>query len=351
MNTHPPLPPALDAFISRMPKVELHLHLEGSIAPRTLLELAERNGVDIPARDEQGVAQLFDYRNFHEFLTVFMALARALVYPRDFEQVAYELGTYLAQQNVRYAEVMVSPGLYIKRGMSLDDVVQGTAAGLVRARRDYGVRTALAFDFGRQFGVELAWQVLEIAVRNMPHGVVAWSIGGDELRHPPEPFAEVFAAARRAGLRVMAHAGEVVGPPSVWGAVNTLECERLGHGIRSVEDPALLAHLRERRVMLDVCPTSNVRTGAAPGLEAHPLRQLFDAGVRISINSDDPVFFSTTLCDELRLAARAFGFSAGELAAVMLDSVEATFLPEDEKRTLTSAFADEIAALRAMLNV
>jgi adenosine deaminase len=350
VNTHQPLPPALDAFITRMPKVELHLHLEGAITPRTLLELAERNGVEIPARDEQGVAQLFDYRNFHEFLTVFMALARALVHRRDFEQVAYELGAYLAEQQVRYAEVMVSPGLYIKRGMSLDDIVMGAADGFARAQSDYGVRAALAFDYGRQFGVELGWQVLETAVRNMPQGVVAWSIGGDEL-HPPEPFAEIFAAARSAGLRVMAHAGEVVGPPSVWGAVDALGCERLGHGIRSIDDPALIAHLRERRVVLDVCPTSNVRTGAAPSLEAHPLRRLFDAGVRISINSDDPVFFSTTMCDELRLAAGAFGFTAGELAAVMLDSVEATFLPGEEKRALKSAFADEIAALRDELQI
>jgi adenosine deaminase len=346
VNTHKPLPPALDAFIARMPKVELHLHLEGTITPRTLLELAERNDVEIPARDEPGVAQLFDYRSFHEFLTVFMALARALVHRRDFEQVAYELGGRLAAENIRYAEVMVSPAQYIRRGLPLEDVVRGTADGFARAGQEYGVQMALAFDFGRQFGVDLAWSVLDEAVRAMPHGLVAWSIGGDELNHPPEPFAEVYAQARRAGLHVMAHAGEVVGPPSVWGAVDALGCERLGHGIRSIHDPALLDHLRAQRVMLDICPTSNVRTGAVASLEEHPLRQLYDAGVRISINSDDPVFFSTTLTDELRLAAAAFDFGADDLTAVMLDSVDATFLPEDARRALRQQFEAEIAALR-----
>jgi adenosine deaminase len=351
VNTHQPLPPQLDAFVQRMPKVELHLHLEGAIRPGTLLALAERNGVEIPARDEGGVAQLFNYRSFHEFLTVFMTLARALVHRRDFEQAAYELGEQLAAQHVRYAEVMISPVQYLRRELDLDEVVQGAAAGLARAREDFGVRAILAFDFGRQFGVDLAWRVLEIAVRNIPHGVVAWSIGGDELNHPPEPFAEVYAAARRAGLRLMAHAGEVAGPESVRGAMDALGAERIGHGIRSVQDPALLAELRERRVMLDVSPTSNLRTGAVASLEEHPLRRLYEEGIRISINTDDPVFFGTSMCDELRLAARHFGFSAGELEAITLDGVAGSFLPAEEKRALGNELAAELTALRAELGV
>jgi adenosine deaminase len=340
----------LDAFITRMPKVELHLHLEGTITPASLIEIAERNQVEIPARDEAGVAQLFNYRSFHEFLSVFMALARALKYGRDFEQIAYDLGSYLHAQRVHYAEIMISPAQYHRRGIDLNEVIQGAAAGLERARRDYGVRTQLALDFGRQFGVELAWEILEIAIKNRPYGLAAWSIGGDEL-FPPEPFAEVFAHARRAGLHTMAHAGEVVGPSSVWGAVDALGAERLGHGIRSVDDPLLIHHLRERQVVLDVCPTSNVRTGAVPSVETHPLRQLFDAGVRISINSDDPIFFQTTMIDEYRLAAQSFGFSAAELGQVMVDSARATFLPPDERDALVARVSDEIEALRREIGV
>jgi adenosine deaminase len=351
VETERTLDPALDTFITRMPKVELHLHLEGSITPATLLRIAQRNNVDIPARDEAGVAQLFNYQNFHEFLTVFMALARSLIRGEDFEDIAYDLGLHLADQNVLYAEVMISPSQYFMRGLDMDELVQGAAAGFARAQRERGVRVALAFDYGRQFGVDLAWQILEVAIRNRSHGVVAWSIGGDEVNNPPEPFAELYAAARRGGLRLMAHAGEVVGPPSVWGAVDALGCERLGHGIRSIDDPALLVHLRERAITLDVSPTSNVRTGAVASIAAHPLRRLFDAGVRVTVNTDDPTFFTTTLNDEYRLAARAFGFDADDLATLALNGVRATFLAKDEQMALLRHCEDAIGALRAELGV
>jgi adenosine deaminase len=343
---HQPLSPALDALIRRMPKVELHLHLEGSITPATLLRIAKRNDVDLPARDEAGVAQLFQYKNFHDFLTIFMVLARSLKRGEDFELLAYELGKHLADQNVRYAEVMISAFQYYSRGVDLDEVVQGTAAGFDLAQRERGTRVQIAFDYGRQFGVETAWKVLEIAVRNRRHGLVAWSIGGDEVNYPPELFTDVFAAARKAGLHLMAHAGEVVGPPSVWGAVNALGCERVGHGIRSVEDPALLEHLQVRGIVLDISPSSNVRTGAVASIEAHPLRQLFDAGVHVTLNTDDPTFFSTTLNDEYRLAARVFGFNADELTALALNGVRAAFLPEQERQALLVEFEREMQALR-----
>ena len=197
------LPSAIDAFITRLPKVETHLHLEGAIRPATLLEIAQRNHVEIPARDEAGVTQLFKYQNFHEFLAVFMALARALLRGEDFEQIAYELGQQLADQNVRYAEVMISPRQHSNRGVDLDEAVQGAAAGFARARAERGVRVNLAFDYGRQFGVEQAWPLLEIAARNQQHSLVAWSIGGDELNYPPEPYGEVFAAAKT--CRVACH--------------------------------------------------------------------------------------------------------------------------------------------------
>ncbi|ABU58510.1 adenosine deaminase [Roseiflexus castenholzii DSM 13941] len=342
---------ALDEFIVRMPKVELHLHLEGAIRPATLLALAERNGVDLPARDEAGVAQLFTYRNFHEFLTVFMVLARSLTTGRDFEQVAYELGVHLAEQNVRYAEVMISPVQYHRRALDLDEVVQGAAAGFIRAAREYNVRVGLVFDYGRQFGVDLAWNLLESAIRNMKHGVVGWSIGGDEINHPPEPFAEVFAAARRAGLQVMAHAGEVVGPLSVWSAIETLGARRIGHGIRSIDDPALVAYLRTHNVVLDVCPTSNIRTGAVSSLDAHPLRRLFDAGVPLTLNTDDPVFFGTTLCREYRLAVQHFGFTADDLVRLTLTGAHAAFLPKADRLALARELEREIADLRADLGV
>jgi adenosine deaminase len=197
----------------------------------------------------------------------------------------------------------------------------------------------------------MAWEILEIAVRNRRNTLVGWSIGGDEVGNPPEPFAEVFAAARRSGLRTMAHAGEVVGPASVWGALDALACERLGHGIRSVDDPRLLEYLRERRVTLDVSPTSNVRTGAVANIAAHPLRRLYDAGVLVTLNTDDPIFFGTTLNDEYRLAARRFAFDAAELAEIALNGVRAVFLPADEQAQMLDHFERSLGQLRAELGV
>jgi adenosine deaminase len=345
------LTPELDEFIVRMPKVELHLHLEGAIAPRTLLELASQNGVELPARDVAGVEQLFRYRNFGEFITVFMAMARAIVRGEDFARLAYELGIALAAQQVRYAEVMISPMQHIRRGMNLFEAIAGTAEGFARVERETGAVIRLALDHGRQYGPELAWQVLEVARQALPLGVVGWSIGGIETGYPPEPFAEVFAAARDAGLGLMAHAGEVVGPSSVWGAIDSLGVTRLGHGIRSVDDPALVLALAERGVVLDVCPSSNLRTGAVPSWEAHPLRRLYDAGVTVTINSDDPTFFNTTLTEEYRRSAAHFGFGADELAAMVRNAAGAAFLPATERAALCARVDSELAALRAELGV
>lgn len=345
------LTPQLDEFITRMPKVELHLHLEGTITPRTLIELARRNGVALPAADEAGVAELFRYRDFGEFLSVFMALARAIVCGEDFERLAYELGRDLAAQEVRYAEVMISPMQYLKRGLDLREVIEGCMAGFARVERETGTVIRLALDYGRQYGPEAAWAVLEVARATRHLGVVGWSIGGNEIGHPPEPFAPIFAAAREAGLGLMAHAGEVVGPASVWGAIDALGVTRLGHGIRAADDPSLVAALRERGVVLDVCPTSNLLTGAVETWPAHPLRQLHEAGVQVTINSDDPTFFATTLTEEYRRTLLRLGFGVDDLCATVLTAARASFLPGPQAAALAGRIAGELTALRGELGV
>jgi len=306
--------------------------------------------VELPARDIVGVEQLFRYRNFGEFLTVYMALVRAIRSGEDFERLAYEAGMMLARQQVRYAEVMLSPMQHLNR-VDLHEAIAGTAAGFQRVERETGLVVRLGLDYGRQYGPELAWEVLEIAQQAMKHGVVAWSIGGNEIGYPPEPFAEVFAAAKAAGLRLMAHAGEVVGPASVWGAVDALQSERLGHGIRSIDDANLVTYLSQRGVVLDICPSSNLWTGAARSWEAHPLRQLFDAGVPVTLNTDDPTFFHTTLIDEYRIAVRQFGFDVDDLCTLVLNGVRASFLPPHEQEPLLRRIEDELIALRQELGV
>jgi len=344
------LTPQLEEFIRRMPKVELHLHLEGAIAPRTLLELARQNGVALPADTVEGVERLFRYRDFGEFIDLFRVMARAIVSGEDFARLAYELGLELAAQQVRYAEVMLSPMQHIRR-VNLREALEGIAAGFARAGRETGVVIRLALDYGRQYGLEMAWQVLEVAREARDCGIVGWSIGGDEIGFPPEPYAPVFAAARAAGFGLMAHAGEVVGPPSVWGAVEALGSTRIGHGIRSVEDPALLVALRERGVVLDVCPSSNIGTGAVAGWTDHPLRALCDAGVAITINSDDPTFFDTTITEEYRCAVGVLGLSVDELCASVGVAARAAFLPVDQRDALAANVERELAALRAEIGV
>jgi adenosine deaminase len=341
----------IEAFVQRMPKVELHLHLEGAVAPQTLLDLAARNGVDLPAHDVAGVERMLHYRDFAEFLRVFMLMAQTIVHGEDFARVAYELGVALAVQHVRYAEVMLSPMQHINRGMNLRETIEGTAAGFAQAASETGINVRLALDHGRQYGPELAWYVLEVARETMPLGVVGWSIGGNELDFPPEPFAEVYAAARSYGLGVMAHAGEVVGPPSVWGAVEQLGCQRIGHGIRSIDDPHLVQTLRQRGVVLDICPSSNIRTGAATSWAAHPLRALYAAGVPITINSDDPLFFQTTLTEEYRRAIGYLGLTVDDLCATVITATEAAFLPSAERIQLRQQVATEVQQLRQELGV
>jgi adenosine deaminase len=343
--------PQIEEFLRRMPKVELHLHLEGTITPRTFLDLAQRNGVTLPANDEAGVAALFRYRDFGEFLSVFMALAKAIAHGEDFERLAYELGSDLAAQEVRYAEVMISPVQYTSRGLDLREVIEGCMAGFTRVERETGAAIRLALDYGRQYGPDGAWSVLEIARATQHLGVVGWSIGGNEIGYPPEPYAPIFAAAREAGLGVMAHAGEVVGPQSVWGAINTLGVTRLGHGIRAVEDPALLEVLRERGIVLDVCPSSNLLTGAVASWPAHPLRRLYDAGIAVTINSDDPTFFDTTLTKEYHRALTLLGFGIDDLCAAVRTAAHAAFLPPPQRDILVARVTAELEALRGDLSV
>ena len=343
---------AVAEFIRRMPKAELHLHLEGSITPHTLLDLSRKNGVNIGVTDLAGVEQLFRYDNFLGFLDVYRACARCLISGEDFERVAYELAIDLADQHVRYAEVMLSPAQHMQRNMDFNEILGGVAAGFDRAQRERGIMCRPAFDFGRQFSLEDALQAVELAQQGMRYGVVAFSIGGDEANYPPEPFVEVFAVARAVGLHVMAHAGEVAGAESVRGAIEMLGVDRIGHGFRVLEDPELTEFLARRRaITFDVCPTSNIRTGVVASFEAHPVRRMLDAGLPITLNSDDPTLFHTTITDEFLLAFEQYDFSLDEICDVALQGVRGAFLPSEQRNTLLAEFATEQQRLRDQLGL
>jgi len=344
---------SVESYLRAAPKVELHVHLEGAIRPATLLELAKRNRVELPADTLEGLQQWFVYRDFPHFTDVFVAITTCLRTAEDYELVAYEFGAEMARQNVRYAEVTFSPSTHAWLGIPFDTYFAGLTRGRERAEAELGVRIRWIFDIVRQVSdretlLPKADYATATAIDGARDGVVALGLGGKEDGGPPEPFAPHFDRARAAGLHSVPHAGEHAGPPSVWGALNALGAERIAHGVRSVEDPALVAHLAERRIALEVCPTSNLCLGVCADLAAHPLHRLRDAGVIVTINSDDPPLFNTTLNDEVALLATGFGLDVGTIDQILLDGVRASFLPPEEKAALEARFQSEMAAIKAV---
>src|SRR5271157_1513458 len=319
-----PITQSPNDFIARLPKVELHLHLEGSIRPQTLRELAEgKSWLKGKVADWIGerTRESYRYGSFPKFLVAF-----GLVSPRLME--------WLAEQNVRYAEITLSAGVILWKKQSVEATFEALSAAAEEAEKRYGVRVAWIFDGVRQFGVEHVRQVLSFAGRFRSHGVVAFGIGGDEVRGPAALFTDLYREARDMGLHVTAHAGEAVGPESIRDAVELLGAERIGHGLTAAQDPAVMALLRERRIPLEVCPTSNVSTGLLARFQDHPLPKFLDAGLAVTLNSDDPAMFGTSLQHEFELAAAHFQLSHQQIAGLSEEAIRAAFLPPDRRQAL-----------------
>lgn len=291
-------------FLESMPKAELHLHLEGSVEPETLHELD-------PATPLDECRAIYSYPDFDAFLKAFGAVGKRLRTPQDYALVTRRLLERLAAQNVRYAEIILAAGVVLWKEQEFAPIFDAVC----EAAQGAAVEVRWILDAVRQFGVEPAMRVAELAAERVDRGVVAYGIGGSEERGPAAWFTEVFAFARRSGLRLTAHAGESMGPESVWAALE-LGAERIGHGISSVHNEALMRHLRDRDIPLEICITSNLVTGVVKRVEEHPIRRLYDAGVPIVLNTDDPAMFGCSLTEEYQLAARVFGFSEAELRAI-----------------------------------
>jgi aminodeoxyfutalosine deaminase len=330
MDSMPGSASEITEFIRALPKAELHLHLEGTIEPSTLAALAQFHGV--PALP----ADLYDYPDFPGFLQAFKRVCGLLRFPQDYHLVTKRMAERLHHDGVTYAEVYISAGVMLFKNESFPELFEGIRAGAQEARARYGVELRWILDAVRQFGVEPARRVAKLAVDYKSEGVIGIGIGGDEKAGPPEQFSEVYAYACENGLRLTAHAGEVAGPESMWGALRTLRAERLGHGVTAEQDPELVRHLVRERIPMDLCLTSNVRTGAIARIEDHPLRRYFDAGMLVSLSTDDPAMFRTDLTQEYLLAHTVFGFTREELARLAYNSFLGSFLSESEKLRYTS---------------
>jgi aminodeoxyfutalosine deaminase len=345
---------SLKDYLHAVPKAELHVHLEGSIQPATLLELARRNRVDLPASTVEGIHDWFVYRDFNHFVEIYVAMTQCLRTIDDYELIVYEFGAEMARQNVRYAEVTFSPSTHAWLGVPHATYFEGLTRGRRRVRADFGVEINWVFDIVRvaldEAGRAKADYTTGVAIEGMRDGVVALGLGGLEAGHPPEPYAPWFEKARAAGLHSVPHAGEIAGPESVWGALRALGAERIGHGVRAIEDPSLVSYLAERKIPLEVNPTSNVCLGVYPSIADHPLPRLIDAGVSVTVNSDDPPMFNTTLNHEVGMLADPFGMDVATIDEILLNGVCHSFLPADRKQTLEAEIRADMARLKHLLD-
>jgi aminodeoxyfutalosine deaminase len=307
------------------PKIELHVHLEGTVRPETLLEIARRNDYALPADTVEELAALYEFRDFEHFIEVWVLTTNALRTRDDFRQVVVDYAAEAASHGAVYVEAIFSPAERVRRGVAWDDVFGGYCDGAEEARELHGVEIRLTPDIVRGFPLEEAEPVVSYSAKYADRGVVAVGLGGLEAQYPPEPYAPVFALAKAQGLGSVPHAGEVAGPASVRGALDALGADRIRHGFRAIEDEALVSELAGRGIVLDVSPVSNLRTGAVASLAEHPLPRLVAAGVRCSISTDDPAMFDTDLTREYD-AARSLGldprvaFDAGVAGALCDDA-------------------------------
>jgi adenosine deaminase/aminodeoxyfutalosine deaminase len=337
---------SLAEFIDGLPKAELHVHHVGSASPRAVAELAARHegSTPVPA-DPDKLAEYFTFTDFRHFIEVYLTVVDLIRTPEDVWTLTHEVARDLAAQNVRYAEVTVTPFSTITRGVVAEAFCEAIEDARRRAEQDFGVVLRWCFDIPGEAGLPSAELTLNVALNNRPAGLVSFGLGGPEVGVPREQFAPYFAKARAAGLHSVPHAGESTGPETIWDAIRHLGAERIGHGIAAVRDPELMAHLAEHRIALEVCPTSNVRTRSVPSLAEHPLPALVAAGIPVTINSDDPPMFSTTLNDEYRVAAELLKLDEAGVADLARAAVRASFLDAPGQQRLQAEIDKYTASL------
>jgi aminodeoxyfutalosine deaminase len=311
------------AFLRALPKVELHVHLVGSASVPTVRRLAARHGALTVPTDPDELAAFYAFRDFAHFIDVYQAVNALVSTPADVTDLVLGLARELAAAGVRYAEVTVTPVSHLSVGIGAGALAEALVEGRERARAEHGVELGWIFDTAGELGVDAAWATLDWVLAHRPGGTVGFGLGGPEIGVDRAAFAGPFAAARDAGLRSLPHAGETTGPATVWSALHDLGAERIGHGIGAIADPALLEHLAEHRIPLEVCPTSNLRTGAVRSLAEHPLPRLLRAGVPVTLNTDDPGMFGCDLVGEYRVAHEVLGLSVAELVGLTRTAIDA----------------------------
>ena len=337
---------SLRAQLHALPKVDLHRHLEGSLRLETLAEIAQEHGIDLPSYDIEYLRPfatvVTDERpDFHLFLAKFAFLRRFYPTQAAVERVAYEAVTDAATDNIKYLELRFNPvALSRQQGFSLDEVVTWVCKAVARAQRDSKTRTKLILQIGRDESLNIASQITDIAVAHQSNGIVGLDLAGDEVGYPARRFADVFQRARREGLGVTVHAGEAGGADNVREAIELLGAQRIGHGVRSIENSDVVHLVRGRGVTLEVCPTSNLQTAVVRCFYQHPLSDLLALNLRVTINTDDPSVSDTTLTDEYMAAMLAMGVTLEQIKLTILTGIAGSFQPPDERKELAQWFRE-----------
>ncbi|MEU1805388.1 adenosine deaminase [Streptomyces sp. NPDC019937] len=326
----------LTAFIAGLPKAELHVHHVGSASPRIVAELAARHPDSKVPTDPEALADYFVFRDFAHFIDVYLSVVDLIRDAEDVRLLTYEIARDMARQNIRYAELTVTPYSSTRRGIPDTAFTEAIEDARKAAEAEFGTVLRWCFDIPGEAGLQSAEETARIACDLRPEGLVSFGLGGPEIGVPRPQFKPYFDRAIAAGLHSVPHAGETTGPQTVWDALTELRAERIGHGTSAVQDPKLLAHLAEHRIPLEVCPTSNIATRAVATLDEHPVKRMVEAGVLVTINSDDPPMFGTDLNTEYAVAARLLDLDAAGVAALAKNAVEASFLDAPGKARLAA---------------
>lgn len=329
----------IQTLIEQMPKVELHVHLEGSVQPGTLLKLAQRHHVALPAGDLEGLRQWYKFRDFDHFIEIYMTVSICLRNAEDIELVAREFLLEQARQNILYSEVTFTPyNQYFNNQLGFHAQMQAVNRARQWGEKELGVRMGMIVDIPRMISPEEGDLIAGWAIEWHGDGLVAFGLGGPELGNPPDKYQRAFDRVRAAGIPCILHAGETDGPQSIWRALRVADSQRIGHGVRAIEDPLLVAYLRERQIPLEVCPSSNVCLKVYPSLEEHSLPRLMEEGLYVTINSDDPAMFNTSLTQEFQRAQASYGWDQGTIERLVFNAVGATLLPEAERARMRRDF-------------
>ncbi len=344
-----PTEPAISRdLLARLPKTELHCHLDGSVRPETLVELGQQYGVTMPAEEAERLRhhmRVDDARHLEDYLERFAITLSVMQAADALERIAYELAEDAAAEAVRYIEVRFAPVLNVKGGLSTSDALEAAVRGLARAERDHGIIGRVIVCALRHLPPAVSMELAELAVAHRGHGVVGFDLAGGELGNPAAAHVAAFQFARENDLACTIHAGEGDGPRSIREAIHVCGAHRIGHATRLIEDPSLTQFVSDRRIALEICLTSNVQTRAVDGYASHPLRQYFDAGLNVSLSTDNRLMSGTSLTDEYEHAVRHFGFGLADLGVMALNGFESAFLPWQERRMLVAGARSELAEL------